>query len=393
MPFIKGPIEFPLPISKKTFVEKEQDVTLGFEVKDNSSIEAMFVEPPTGYVIENVELATSASMREMRITIKRLTRLILLYANTFRIMSTATAWKYPRFSVFCLIAYVLCMAFLPSQAVIPIVVLLGAILCICCHPRFEESFGLYLKHRFFAKKFHKKPYPLVRTIKSVKNEAKAELNLIPEKQKSEGSLLVRWKVFKRDAAELQNGLIKAVAFAEKLRNLILWEDSLKTLYLVIALFIVALVAFAIPTRLIFIAIGIQRFYKGWKRSERKLKHNIEVCSEVLSTIFKSHLVDFFITVKTTTPWPQPVLENVNVQKKIIEAIRIRLDLDVDVEIFKEARTPADLLYYLSSADEPLTLKDMKGDKTRVPPKGRDRELGYIYNIPSEYYRLQNPRLL
>jgi hypothetical protein len=392
-PFIKGPIEVPLLVNKKTFVDKEQEVILGFQIQDCSSFEAMFVEPPSGYVIENVEVATTASMREMRITVKRLTRLILLYAKALQTISTATTWNYPRFSAIVLGVYVLAMAILPSQAALPVLISLAALLVVTCHPQFEESIGYQLKKRFFAKKLHKKPYPLVQTIKSKRNEAKTELTQIPEKQKSEGSLLVRWKVFKRDTAELQNGLIKAVSFLEKLRNLVLWEDPRKTLYVVIALGVLTLVTIIVPIRLVFIGIGVQRFLKGWKRSERKLKHNIEVCTEVLSTLYKSYLVDFFITIKTQTPWPQPVLDNVSLQKKMVEAIRIRLDLDVDVEIFREVRTPADLLSYLSSSDEPLTLRDMKGDKTREPPKGKDRELTFIYNIPSEYYRLQNPRLL
>lgn len=393
IPFIKGPIDLPLSVTKKVFVDKEQDIMMNFEVEDASSVEAMFVDPPSGYVIENVQATTSASMREMRITIKRLTRLVLLYANTVKVLSTATAWKYPRFSGVVLTLYIVCMAVMPSQAALPIIILVLSALIVSCHPNFDESLGFYIKQHFFVKKYHKKPYPLVKTIKSNRNELKAELSQIPEKQKSEGSLLVRWKVFKRDAAELQNVLVKAVAFAEKLRNLVLWEDPLKTLYVVIVLLIVSLVVFAVPVRLIFIAIGIQRFFKGWKRAERKLNHNIDVCSEVLSTIFKSYLVDYFINVKTTTVWPHPVMENISLQKKMVEAIRIRLDLDVDTEIFKEAKSPADLLSFLSSADEPLTLRDMKGEKTREPPKGRDKELGYIYNIPSEYYRFLNPRLL
>jgi hypothetical protein len=383
----------PLLVNKKPFVDKEQEVILGFQIQESSSFEAMFVEPPSGYVIENVEVATSASMRKMRITVKRLTRLILLYAKAVQTLTTATTWYYPRFSALVLAVYVLAMALLPSQAALPVLLSIAGLLGVTCHLQFEELFGYQLKRRFFAKKLHKKPYPFVRTIKSKRNEAKTELAQVPEKQKSEGSLLVRWKEFKRDTAELQNGLIKAVSFLEKLRNLVLWEDPRKTLYVVIALGVLAMVTLIVPIRLVFIGIGVQRFLKGWKRSERKLKPNIEVCSEVLSTLYKSFLVDFFITLKTQTPWPQLVLDNVGLQKKMIEAIRIRLNLDVDVEIFREVKTPADLLNYLSSAEEPLTLRDMKGDKTRELPKRKDRELIFIYNIPSEYYRLQNPRLL
>jgi hypothetical protein len=89
-----------------------------------------------------------------------------------------------------------------------------------------------------------------------------------------------------------------------------------------------------------------------------------------------------------------LVENSNLQKKIVDGIRTRLSLNVDISIFKESKSPAELLDYIRSTNVPLKMKGNKGEK--IVDKNKKRKtnplVGFLSNIPSEYYRYQNPRL-
>ena len=151
---------------------------------------------------------------------------------------------------------------------------------------------------------------------------------------------------------------------------------------------------AIPPRIIILTGGLWKFYKGKKAAERRVANNKRVCDEVLTNLFNQFTRDLFLKTSSNDPWPIELLENSNLQKKIIEGIRMRLSLNVDVSIFKECKSAAELLDYIRSTDLPLKMKGNKGEK--IVDKNKKRKLnsllGFLSNIPSEYYRYQHPRL-
>ena len=114
---------------------------------------------------------------------------------------------------------------------------------------------------------------------------------------------------------------------------------------------------------------------------------------MLSAIYKQFLRDFFIKTDSQQPWPNDLLENSGLQKKMIEAIRTRTGLDVDSNVFHRYSTPIKLLDLISSCETKIVVKGVKGKKIEENVKRRKNPvLGFLANVPSEFYRLYNPRI-
>ena len=128
--------------------------------------------------------------------------------------------------------------------------------------------------------------------------------------------------------------------------------------------------------------------------KKKILHNRTVSEDVLNSLFNQFLSGLFIKVDSNEFWSKEVSENPGVQKKIVEGIRIRLSLDITTEIFQKCRSPYELWNYIASASLSLNLKDNKGEYVYDFYKDRQSNLlwGFLTNIPSEYYRLEHPRI-
>ena len=117
--------------------------------------------------------------------------------------------------------------------------------------------------------------------------------------------------------------------------------------------------------------------------------------KVLNSLFEQYLKDSFIKSDTDEQWSRELMENFGLQKKIVEGIRMRLSLDADIELFNTCLTPLELTEYISSAALKLKHKDNKGEHVYddVTSDKNDNLLwGFLTNVPSEYYRLEHPRL-
>jgi hypothetical protein len=403
-PYITGPIKIPLKLNeiKKKLVtgafkgneDKLEDAHIVIEITDWSSFQSMFVPPPSNY-IESEEKPVDASMKQLKLISKRFRRMRILYLRFLKNINSVFQWRYPKFTKYCIVLYILIGIFLPEEFVISLLLSLILLLILVCHPDFEKYGGAYIKQRFFQKEQHMEPYPRVKTIKENLQDLKSQLSILKEKnQLQDEGMLDKWKKFKKDMIELQNGLLKISTFLEKIRSLVKWEDPKKSLYFVIGLAVLIVCLSAVPPRIIILAGGLWKFYKGKKTAERRVANNKRVCDEVLTNLFNQFTRDLFLKTNSYDPWPMELVENSNLQKKIVDGIRTRLSLNVDISIFKESKSPAELLDYIRSTNVPLKMKGNKGEK--IVDKNKKRKtnplVGFLSNIPSEYYRYQNPRL-
>jgi len=153
------------------------------------------------------------------------------------------------------------------------------------------------------------------------------------------------------------------------------------------------VLLAVPSRIIIGFVITFHFIKGKKFTVTRITYNRKASEEVLSAIYKQFLRDFFIKTDSAQPWPNDLLENSSLQKKMIEAIRTRTGLDVDPDVFRRCSTPVKLLDLISSCETKIVVKGPKGKKIEENVKRRKNPvLGFLANVPSEFYRLYNPRI-
>ncbi len=80
---------------------------------------------------------------------------------------------------------------------------------------------------------------------------------------------------------------------------------------------------------------------------------------------------------------------------MIDIIRIRTYLQVDFDAFVRYSSPLKLLNVLSSCEQKIIMRNVKGKKMELGgmlKKTDNPILAFFANVPSEFYRIYNPRL-
>mgnify|MGYP001049144532 FL=1 len=389
-PYTNGPVTLLLKkddTKRKRSAQFEQDLWLHMELNHETDFAANFLPPPSNF-LEDIELASGASMRELKIAFKRLKRMQILYGDLFKKLALVFTWIYPQFSKYCMAIYCLMVMFLPSQFILPLVLLVVLLFALSLHPDNAKYVQKASDFLFSEEKRVKAP-PKVETIKQHTNKIKSEITFLREKIKE--GMMDKWKKFKLDAVELQNLIMTIACYLEKVRQLFLWEDRQKSSYFLVGLAIATMVCLVIPFRVILLGIGVLRFMKGKKLTKNMMIHNRKVCSEVLNSLFTQHLSSYVYNCSTEESWPNDFIQNTNLQRKIADGIRSRLSLEVTTDIFFECPNPAQLLEHLCSVEVMLKMKGPKGQVIVDPNRKEKLNLvkGFISNIPSEYYRFIN----
>jgi hypothetical protein len=375
-------------IDKKNIIEDIPNIVV--TIRRQSDFLSNFIPQSMNYIEDSV-LPEQATMHELKIAFKRLKRVRILYTRMLRSVYQTFFWIYPDFSKICLIIYCILIVFMPASWFLPLFFLIILCCCILQKPSNKAMLKKVTKF-FFAKNKHITPYPRVITIREATHQKKSQIGIL--KEKAQEGVMKRWKKFKEDAVELQNYLMLIACYGEKLRQLFLWEDPEKSYYFCIGLLITIVLFFLVPTRLIILFIGLHRFYKGYKFTHRRIKYNQRLCEEVLTSLFKQYSSDSFFRTDSTHPWAQEITDKSGLQKKIVEGIRTRLSLEVDSDLFKKCTCPKEMLEYISSCQVMLKHKDNKGEHVYDFGYSKHDNLlwGFLTNVPSEYYRMEHPRV-
>ena len=391
-PFCLGTIVVYLDKGKTDKKFKDEELgNIVLDIKKHSAFFSHFV-PPSIHYIEDTPLPDQAGMHDLKIAFRRLKRIRILY---FRLLKTAVQafyFVYPQFSFACLSVYSFFVLFVPFSLFLPFLLLVILFLALYLNPNHDIG-QRKIRKFFFSKKNHVAPYPKVITIKESVHRKKAEMKVMKEKVKE--GVIKRWKKFKEDAVELQNYLTIIACYGEKLRNLFLWEDPEKSYIFCFILLFLILLLILIPFRAILFFFGLYRFYKGYKFTQHRIESNQKVSEEVVNTLLAQFLSNRLIKANSNDFWPKELKDTPNIQKKIVEGIRFKLGLDVSVEVFEKCKSPSELSLYLSSAIVLLKRKDNKSESLSDLNFNNHKNLfwGFLTNVPSEYYRLEHPRVL
>ena len=390
-PFDKGTVVLYLSRAKTERKLKSEDAAnLVVTILQQNSFLSNFI-PPAMHYIEDTQLPDQASMHDLKISFKRLKRVRILYLKMLATMLQTFFWIYPEFSKIVMILYCFSAVFLPAQYVLPLFFMCVLAFCALMNPK-NKKILKNINSKFFSEEKHIVPYPRVLTIKESVHIKKCKITIL--KEKAQEGVIKRWKKFKEDAVELQNYLTLLACYGEKLRHLFLWENPQKSYYFCIGLLMFIAFLIVIPFRAVLLFGGLYRFYKGYKYTKKRILQNRKLCEEVLSSLFVQYLNDSFLRINSNEFWAKEILESSGIQKRIVEGIRMRLSLDVTLEIFEFCKSPLELCNYLSSAATMLRHKDNKGEHVYDyhADKNNNLLLGFLTNVPSEYYRLEHPRL-
>ena len=375
---------------KKKENEDGEQPCINLDIVHEAAFIGNFVSPPSAF-IEDGEKPERATIDDFKLISKRLKRIRIVYLNFFRLVNCIFSWMYPRLSTASLILYCITAIFLPSQLAFPLIIMLLTLFCIVMSPSCS-NFRKKLQRDYFCEKYRKKSFPDLCTIKESEFKIKGEFVSFKEKDKE--GVFTQIKKIRIDLDELMVDLLDIVTFAEKIRNLFLWEDPQKSLYFCCGLIILIYILYSIPFRLLILLVGISRFISGRKKTNFMIRNNRDLCKEILDSLFTKYVPDYFLKVEEEKPWTPELIGNLALQKKFVERIRRHLNIDVDITMFTKYTCPKSLHEALSSCETVIKHRDRDGHISEKSMKIEENLLkGFLSNIPSEYYRFLHPRLL
>jgi hypothetical protein len=118
-----------------------------------------------------------------------------------------------------------------------------------------------------------------------------------------------------------------------------------------------------------------------------------VCEEVVNSLFLQHWNNEIVKADSLESWSKDFIESMPTKKKIIEGLRTRLNLEVTEKVFDECKCPEELTEKISSVEVLLKHRDKKGEHIYESSiKSSNLLWSFLTNVPSEYYRVEHPRL-
>jgi len=287
--------------------------------------------------------------------------------------------------------------------IIPNFILILVLACIYHHPKVHDFITNYMITLFFQEK-HLNPHfvhPRVKTyrdleIKKLMNTERWKYKLVdPE------SLVSLLKKFKHLLVEVTVLLTKGTGFFEKIKNLVTWQDPMRTL-IFIGIGTIGYCVLSVISFRFLILLGIWgNFAKGVRYYKNMYKKNKENAEHALRLILKENYIDYYPQVFGNLKGNWPNISNFNTfETKIVEKMKERLNVNLPDNILRMENKPANFIAMLATCGRPLKLKMSPEEeaslhiyKEKAPKFGPKNIINFIMNTPSDYYRVIHPRAI
>ncbi|KRX00463.1 hypothetical protein PPERSA_03196 [Pseudocohnilembus persalinus] len=216
------------------------------------------------------------------------------------------------------------------------------------------------------------------------------------------NLLNKYRQLKDGLAVLQYNIFLLASFLEKLKNLVIWEHPAKTKLALIVLLIALVLVSILPFREIIIILILLRARKGKKAFKEIREHNRFVLKQVLTHILSQEVPDFKMNI--TFPNEKfPFLQSFQqLQKSVSDNFQIMLGIDVPENQLLTCNTVNKLIDHYSTYQNKLYVSKQfrslfKGEVNQLFKKQSKVQkilsliVNFLYNIPSDFYRVLNPQ--
>ncbi|EAR85425.2 transmembrane protein, putative (macronuclear) [Tetrahymena thermophila SB210] len=315
-------------------------------------------------------------------------------------------FKYPRVSwIFYIFMILFALQFNMNYLFIYLMLFL-ILTTLYCHSEFRsqvyEKFQKsieYLIHQnedYFPQK--------IQTFKEFELQKMTDINQITIIQ-MEG-IFSKVKKYKKYLGYLTYLMFHLISFVEKLKNLICWYHYQKTYIFLIYASLSIFLYLVIPFNLVFAALTIKRLLKGMKFYKIVKKHNQRLIRLFVQEIVKKFFPEFSDNIKhPDKEWPQNCYTFLSLNKKMVEQVTQLFKFKVKDDLLIQYKSMNDLCNYLTSTHEIIYLpksvlvKDFQNiqDKEKFIKKKPliikvfSHIYYFIYNIPSDYYRVIYPQ--
>jgi hypothetical protein len=379
--------------------KKYENMKLEFKFIDYSALDVLYSKNANKFILENYPLYNENGDTEAPFTIgifiKRAKKMISFIVNIFDIKDNITQFKYPNFSIFCLILAEIYFIFFKTQF------LLNHILFIFGMTLFFNSKIYYL---YFAKDFNyyffsykNKYYTTSKFVETDnirdKNEMKQSNYLVKKKSGFKLPSIKQIKEFKQTYNLMLFTFSKVVTILENLKNLFFWTDPLLSFYCCILISALLLILYGIETRWILMFSITKKFFEGFQYYELKLINNKEVARIILQNSYQKFKKDSIGTgLKSKT------LESPRLREIIKENFRVNAEVFINDEVYKYVHNIGDLIEEVGKCEELIKIKKnselyyltRNNDDIYIKSPEIEDIIGFfLKNIKSDYYMQKN----
>ncbi|EAR97919.2 PX domain protein (macronuclear) [Tetrahymena thermophila SB210] len=386
---------------------QKKKVPLKISVRNDTNRFSIFAKNPQGY--EEGEKKMS-SIDLFIVSFYRFRRIIGYISKFFQIMEDLFYFKYPKLSnlFFAIILlYVICCD--PSRIFTHIFMLI-ALLCLSFQKDIRQKLDVFFKDQlldqknlFFAEpSFLTDDEELYEQMRNSFDKINIQKIVVEDNDDESTSIFQKYQNLKKKFTQIHRYLTTICNFCEKIKNIFTWKDPVVTTYLIIFLFLLCIIIHALPIRLFLIVVVLAIYQDGKQALKVRRNFNKQISLSVCEYSLRKNLGLSKDQVDFTKQWTK----NEKLQKQITEDFYQHLQVVLWEGSLKIFDCPITLSEEISKCTTLLTL--YAGDKIQasdqlfeeirkqVYPKRSIVEniyyylFNFIYNIPSDYYRLLNP---
>ncbi len=218
----------------------------------------------------------------IKILLKRLKKVFYLFEQLNLLYDSIFQFKYPIFSLICMIFVLGNLYFIQSKYIFNFLILLLIIMLISQCKMYKLYLEPYINKYIFS---YKNPYDVKSKIITTKKEEedrelknpdylieKEELNILTDIIDP----LTKYNKYKLKYLGFLVKITKYVGTVEKIKNLFLWTDPKLTIYFLFLLIMIYLIIFKIDFKYILIFSLTKRFFMGFFYYRNKYINNLEI---------------------------------------------------------------------------------------------------------------------
>ncbi|KAL4462928.1 hypothetical protein ABPG72_019580 [Tetrahymena utriculariae] len=328
---------------------------------------------------------------------------IIFKLNNF---SEILNFRYPRISwIFYIFMILFALQFNMNYLFIYLMLFL-ILTTLYCHSEFRSQIIQKFQSQIEKLSLQNEDYfsQKIQTFKEFELQKMADINQITIIQ-MEG-IFSKVKKYKKYLGYLSYLMFHLISFVEKLKNLICWYHYQKTYNFLVYAGLSIILYLIIPFNLVFATLIIKRLLKGRKFYKIVKNHNKKLVKSFVYEIIKKFFPEFSDNIKNPDKeWPSNCYTFLSLNKKIVEQITQLFKFKVKDDLLTQYKTMNDLCNYLTSTHEIIYLpksvlvKDFQNiqDKEKFIKKKPlitkifSHVYSFIYNIPSDYYRVIYPQ--
>jgi len=372
------------------------------KIKNLSDIKSLFA-PSYGDYVEGVVMYPETYVKQhFKLSIRRVRRIIRCIGLFIKDVQTIFRFKFPFFSYCCFLLFSYVIAFEEFENWFANLILLLVLLCIYNHQGVNSKIKPIFVKCFFKDSDLNSHYLKPRI--KIKEDVQTQKDLNTEKWKykivDEDNLVTQLIIIKNVLAWIAIALTKFAGFCEKLKNLVMWVEPLRTSVFICLGLIAYCILAVLPFRWTFLFLVWANFGVGVNYYKNLRARNKEVAKSAINFIVKRHFPVYYqqIWKNTSSIWPTSL--NLPFSKKMAEYLNYRLGVVLPADALYEFKTPNELIEALSTCPKALKFKTNPEEKANLalvrwkkPGFTFWNFINFIMNTPSDYYRVIHPMML